>query len=131
MGMGYLTSYSLEWEPQAMQPNCLHPKDEDAKFCPECGLPVGLTDVISAYLRENREVYYGINELGNTTEGCSWYDHEEDMLILSREFPTVIFTLHGEGQESGDNWRQYFLNGKSQKVQAKITFDEFDLNKLS
>lgn len=58
-----------------------------------------------------------------------WYDYEQDMLQLSREFPDVLYVLHAEG-EDGERWRTYFKGGKSQTVEAKIIFDEFDESKL-
>lgn len=30
-----------------------------------------------------------------------WYEHEEDMKFLSQQFPDILFTLHGEGEENG------------------------------
>lgn len=59
-----------------------------------------------------------------------WYDHEYDMRSLSERYPGVIFTLHGAGEESGDLWRKYFLNGKMQEVPARIEYDCFDTSKL-
>lgn len=63
-------------------------------------------------------------------EETKWYEHEEHMRAISKEYPDVIFQLNGEGEESGDVWIKYFVNGKMQKAAAKITFDEFDEKKL-
>lgn len=63
-------------------------------------------------------------------EGCRWYDHDVDMRNLSREYPTLLFTLEGEGEEAGDLWKKYYNNGRVQVAKAKITFDEFDEKKL-
>jgi hypothetical protein len=49
---------------------------------------------------------------------------------ISKEYPNVIFELSGEGEESGDVWKNYYMNGKVQKCQARIVFDEFDENEL-
>jgi hypothetical protein len=59
-----------------------------------------------------------------------WYDHEDDMKKVSKENKGVLFTLHGEGEEGGDLWRKYFLNGKMQEAYARIEYDEFDSAKL-
>lgn len=42
----------------------------------------------------------------------SWYAHDHDMLLLSKEFPTVTFKLHGRGEDYGDVWDTYYRNGK-------------------
>lgn len=61
---------------------------------------------------------------------CKWYSHKEDMKTLSLEYPSVLFLLEGEGEDTGDMWRWYFRNGKDQYIKAKITFDAFDENEL-
>lgn len=63
-------------------------------------------------------------------EWNKWYDHDEEMLELSKQFPETVFCLEGEGEESGDIWRTYYKNGKAQHCPAKIVFDEYDENKL-
>lgn len=59
-----------------------------------------------------------------------WYEHEEVMKEISKEYPDVIIQLTGEGEESGDMWIKYFVNGKMQHCKAKIVFEEFDPKKL-
>lgn len=61
---------------------------------------------------------------------CKWYDHETDMRRVSQEIPDVVFTLTGEGEESGDMWAKHFKNGLMQKVVAQITYEPFDESKL-
>ena len=39
--------------------------------------------------------------------------------------------LKGEGVDPGDIWQRYFKNGKTQLCEAKISFDEYDENKLT
>lgn len=63
-------------------------------------------------------------------DATKWYDHDKDMKELSKKFPHVLFTLEGEGEESGDIWKKYYKNGKCQRCRAKITFDEYDESKL-
>ena len=59
-----------------------------------------------------------------------WYEHHKDVSEVSKTFPDKLIVIGGEGEESGDIWREYFLNGKSQYVKAKLTFEAFDKNKL-
>jgi hypothetical protein len=59
------------------------------------------------------------------------YSHEEEMREISGRFPSVVFLLEGDGEESPDTWKKYFKNGKMQECQAIITFDEYDEDKLA
>ena len=43
----------------------------------------------------------------------TWYNHEEDMLAISKQFPELLFVLEGEGENNDDLWKQYFRNGKT------------------
>jgi len=61
---------------------------------------------------------------------CKWYEHTEDMCRLSKEYPNVLFTLTGNGEESEDMWVEYFMNGKVQVENAVITYGKFDPKKL-
>lgn len=136
--MGYCTTYSLKWQKQSgykAKPLCSHTIPTGSKFCPECGKPFGehsLDPLISESLRKSieRDEIYGIDESGETTESVKWYEHEDHIRALSKEFPNVLFTLRGEGEESGDIWNKYFLNGKMQMAKAQIAFDPFDESKL-
>ena len=42
-----------------------------------------------------------------------WYYSEEDMLLLSKRFPSMVFHLHGEGENAEDLWNAHYWNGKS------------------
>ena len=63
-------------------------------------------------------------------EQAKWYEHHEEMLELSKQFPEIVFCLHGDGEEQGDEWYCYYKNGKKQYCPAIITFDEYDESKL-
>lgn len=65
------------------------------------------------------------------SEQIKWYNHEDDMKKLSTEFPTVLFILKGEGEESGDLWIKYFLGGKMQYAPGEIKYPKFDRKKLA
>lgn len=62
--------------------------------------------------------------------GGKWYEHDTDMLNLSKKFPELLFTLNGHGEETEDMWYSYYYNGKLQHCPAKITYDDFDFEKL-
>jgi len=61
-----------------------------------------------------------------------WYEYKDDMLEVSRAFPGILITLHGQGEEWDDIWQQYFLNGKTYQETAKIKieFDELQSDQL-
>ena len=61
---------------------------------------------------------------------AKWYDWEEDMCLLSKRFPELLFCLHGECESSDDLWDAYFFEGKCQYCPAVITYEDFDPSKL-
>lgn len=60
----------------------------------------------------------------------TWHQYEEDMLSLSREFPKVKFLLVGCGELPNDQWRQVFINGKTERCEGTIIFPPFKEHKL-
>ncbi len=89
-------------------------------------------DAVIANLRQSCEkALYALDEAG----GCSgneskWYEHQKDMKAFSALNHSILFTLHGEGEESADLWNEYYLNGKLQVEKAQIQIAEFDAKKL-
>ena len=71
----------------------------------------------------------GYSNLFNET--CKWYEHEEHMRTYSKQHPNTLFKLIGEGEENGDMWHKYYLNGKMQEVIPEIVFADFDETKLN
>lgn len=51
-----------------------------------------------------------------------WYEHEKNMLAISRLYEDTIFVLSGEGEEPGDIWKEYYLDGKVVHCQAALVF---------
>lgn len=85
----------------------------------------------------NEEVINAIEEESGYTSWCSgnlygakWYNWKVDVAKVSKSFPEEVITVKGEGEESGDIWKAYFLDGKCQYTKAKLCFEEFDKNKL-
>ena len=64
-------------------------------------------------------------------QDLKWYDWEKAFRELSAEFPEILFTLRGHGEEVGDDWQEYYQNGKMQHVKGILTFAPFDSAKLA
>ncbi|MGN4664765.1 hypothetical protein ACTFRP_02525 [Bacillus cereus group sp. MYBK234-1] len=76
------------------------------------------------------DIFYALQMDGNYYDAVKWYNYENEMSAISRLYPEVVFELTGEGEESGDLWRDYYKNGKVQSCITKITYDEYDESKL-
>ncbi len=87
-------------------------------------------DGVVELLREMGVIGYALNDVLMCHDNVRWYSHEDDMLEVSKQFPNVLFCLHGQGDDSEDIWDEYFLNGKSQYCRAEITIPPFDPAKL-
>lgn len=87
-------------------------------------------DYLSSFADTVKE-YPGMNEW-SASDNMKWYEHEEDLKSLSLKFADVVFVLSGKGEEDGDVWKKYFLNGRMQECPAKITveYDEFNPSEL-
>jgi hypothetical protein len=78
-----------------------------------------------------QEIQEHTNGYANFEDSTKWYDCEDDMKSYSKKYPTIVFVIDGEGEESGDIWKAYFKNGKMFKTKAKLVFEEFSEDKLS
>jgi hypothetical protein len=87
-------------------------------------------DILTKIIEEDEDLIDIFDQDGDSFDEYKWYKHEEDIAKISKKYPDVVFTLKGEGEEAGDIWVKYFKNGKIQRCQAKITFDEYDETKL-
>ena len=124
--MGYDTRYALVWTATlawVAQPLCGHPKAADALFCSKCGKPnqnTPLNVVVAEYISEHAEMAYAINEDGSSRTRCKWYEHTDDLTAMSKAIPNVLFHLSGEGDDTGDIWDAFAVDGKVQKHPAQI-----------
>jgi hypothetical protein len=131
--MGYYTSYTLEWEksPQQQTPEWIDlvskVGEEQAQLWLDNGVLAitryGSADPISEWIQGHDDASYALNADGTTQESSKWYEHEDDLRELSARHPDTLLTLSGEGEEAGDIWVKYFLNGEMQECKAKITFE--------
>lgn len=96
--IGYYTFYSLSV------------KNED-EFPIEKQREASLQLAEKFKVREHYEEYishssYPFSWVSN--DSMKWYDYNEDMLELSRNFPEAIFVLYGEGEDREDTWRAFY-----------------------
>ncbi len=87
-------------------------------------------EIIKDLRDTNENAEYCLEEDGSAAEGSKWYEWQEELVEFSKKYPNALFEMSGEGEESGDIWKAYILNGKSQICKVRLVFDEFDLNKL-
>ena len=125
--MGDSTSYELSWTPLETwlpAPLCGHARIPGKKFCADCGKPSvdrDLDEQIGEYIESQPEgMGYALEPSGSTSDSCKWYEHMEDLAAMSLAIPHVLFHLKGEGEEAGDIWDAFALDGKTQKHAAKV-----------
>ena len=68
-------------------------------------------------------IYEGDRFYECLNDSLKWYDHQGDMITLSKEFPEVMFMLEGEGEERDDNWRLFVQNGEWEVCHGTIRFE--------
>lgn len=92
--MGYYTRYNLKIDPP-----------QTLEFVNALGMD-------SAKISEWVEYEGAFQPWGG--DETKWYEWEEETRAASAAHPELLFTLDGEGEESGDVWRAYFKDGLMQ-----------------
>lgn len=87
------------------------------------------TDTLVKRLNEISDYMFDYYAGEITLEG-KWYDWKDHLKQLSSEYPGMLFEIDGEGEESGDLWKAYVLDGKLQLEKASIVYGDFDESKL-
>ena len=136
--MGYNTEYSLVIDNSQVKDEIEKKKQSEIEEIQQSNISDELKmrlikDVKKTY---NTDIVYvddvidllNFDPFGNK---CKWYDHTEDMRKISEKYQNVIFSLYGNGEEDGDMWVKYFMNGKVQYEKAVITYANFDPKKLA
>lgn len=96
--LGYTTRYELSWEPYSQE----------------------VESGVALHIENHSHMTYALLSDGCTRQKCKWYSHMEDLVVLSRKFPGTTFHLSGKGEDAGDIWDVYALDGKIQKHTAKV-----------
>ena len=63
-------------------------------------------------------------------ESRKWYDYMQDIASVSKEYPAVLITCTGRGEEEDDLWVLYALNGEIQQHKAQIIYPPCTLKGL-
>ena len=117
--MGYYTRFKVDFK---------HVGDPDPH------MPFFPADGAEAHVSAlNRLTRYGPEFFGKdgwSHDTLKWYDWETDMMDASSQMPGVLITLTGSGEDDGDIWRAYFLDGRVQCERPAIRFEPFDPAKL-
>ena len=90
----------------------------------------GDSDVIEQLREQCDEAQYALETDGSSCESAKWYDCNDDLRSFSTQYPSYLFLLYEEGEESGDICKKFFRNGKMQECKAIITFEDFNETKL-
>lgn len=147
--MGYYTSYTLEVEKYSNTEDIKKVSiDEVIKKVSQGGskedilndlehikngkknIVVSSDMIIEEFVNSYENASYALTKSGGTRENSKWYEADKQLAEFSKKYPGWLFILYGEGEEAGDMWKNYYLNGKMQEAIAKITYDEFDEKKL-
>ena len=60
-----------------------------------------------------------IDELADGCFNSKWYSYDSDVKLLSEKFPNIVFTVDGQGEDSDDFWKHYFLTEKANLQKRK------------
>lgn len=76
--------------------------------------------------KNSEEIQEAILEHSGYSElwGVKWYDCRKHMADVSLLFPDTTLHVKGDGEENGDIWQAWYLNGKECYQKAVIMLPE-------
>jgi hypothetical protein len=86
--------------------------------------------IIREVRARSREAAMALLRDGGTRHRREWPLHEEDLRVISEEYPVCIFALQGAGDDPYDLWIKFFHGGRMQRAPAEIIFPKFDKDAL-
>jgi len=113
MSMGYYTSYNMDVNNVKSQAE--HEAILDKLH--ELNVIGYALDVGYWSERSKSSSFYSYDE-------AKWYDHDADMLEISKQFPEMTFKLTGVGEDDDDRWYTLYRNGEFETIQAVVTWPE-------
>ena len=111
--MGYYSDFELEIQNIDKIENI---GESVKELCPE------LVECIEDY---GGDVEYEVKS-GFVAFNAKWYERVEEMTALSKKYPELNIRVYGEG-EDGEQWAEYYKNGKFEEKGVKIVFEETTL----
>lgn len=132
--MGYYTTFRLRVQPQWLEiqkplkeliTETQYLSEEEAE-----SMKTVTIDVLKTVEKERLHSYPESTLAAMFSDTRKWYEWEQDMKIISKTYPEILFCLIGDGENNEDMWYAYFQKGKVQICTAIITYDEFDEAKL-
>jgi hypothetical protein len=137
--MGYYTQYSLNIELDA-DSNAVSELDATIEKLQKSNMSKDDVNKIIEKLKSSQEYkrsmiasvedVISILDYNPFSDRCKWYSHDEDMIAISKQYPSCVFTLQGIGEEYPDMWRKYYFQGKVQTTGVRLAYDTFDKSKL-
>ena len=55
-------------------------------------------------------------------EEMKWYEADEDMCTIAKQFPNSTFVLYGDGEDRDDRWRNIYRGDKVERGDAIISY---------
>lgn len=88
--------------------------------------------VIIKQLRKFSEgARWALDNDGYGSDSTKWYEYDTELKDFSKLYPDYLFTLHGDGEESEDLWKAYYMGGKSFITYVELVYEDFHESKLS
>jgi len=114
---------------------------EKGNFCLECGNPlIDMTvkdpmnskELIKELRNESVDAARLLKSGGDTNCSGTGYDIESDIAKFSKKYPETVFQLDVVWDNGFDNppSRIFFKDGKSQRMEATLQFEDYDEEKL-
>lgn len=87
-------------------------------------------EIIDKLRSKYEGAYYALTDKGEAENEYTWSKQDEHMCKFSLQYPDIMFSISGEGQQTNDTWITYYKNGKMQHCPAIVTYDDYDESKL-
>ena len=120
--MGYYTNYDVKFDPDIVGVQVpLRTMVTDKKnLLTEAEAGRMVNKDVGMY--ESLVEYLQFNPFDDTDK---WYSHEVDIKAFSLDYPEVLITLEGKGEDNEDMWVKYFKNGLMQHSPAYIIYEPY------
>ena len=126
----YITSYKVTWNDDTLMHRevalALTRAATEGNAAPSRGTPEGL-EAANVLMDRRSDRWMEVMEGAETV---NWTNRPADMARVSILWPQVRFTVKGDDEEPQRPWREYYQDGRFQRVEGKPVFPEFDSAQL-